>query len=180
MISDRIEAGTFAIAAAATGGNVLLERRARLPDLGALIDCLQKAGVMASIVEAKWHPHPPRRRARSRPSNVETHPAPRLPDRPAGPVHGPDVHRRRHQHHQQNDLREPLHARAGAPPASAPTSRCVASEAIVQGVNRLKAYSVMATDLRASAGLVIAALGRRRARPRQDPHLPPRPRLRTP
>jgi UDP-N-acetylglucosamine 1-carboxyvinyltransferase len=44
VIADRIEAGTFAIAAAATGGNVLLEG-AREVDLGALIDCLRKAGV---------------------------------------------------------------------------------------------------------------------------------------
>ena len=48
VIADRIEAGTFAIAAAATGGNVLLEG-AREEDLGALIDCLRKAGVTVEV-----------------------------------------------------------------------------------------------------------------------------------
>src|SRR5215470_13033281 len=51
VISDRIEAGTFAIAAAATGGNVLLEG-ARAHDLGALIDLLHQAGVTVDV-EAK-------------------------------------------------------------------------------------------------------------------------------
>src|SRR5690606_32590175 len=44
VIADRIEAGTFAIAVAATGGDVLLEG-ARAEDLGMLIDCLRQAGV---------------------------------------------------------------------------------------------------------------------------------------
>ena len=44
LIPDRIEAGTFAVAAAATGGEVTL-RGARPDHLGALIDKLQEAGV---------------------------------------------------------------------------------------------------------------------------------------
>src|SRR5215510_1136488 len=48
VIADRIEAGTFAIAAAAAGGNVFLEG-ARGDDLGALIDALRHAGVTVDI-----------------------------------------------------------------------------------------------------------------------------------
>ena len=48
VIADRIEAGTFAIAAAAPGGNVFLEG-ARAEDLGALIDALRQAGVTVEV-----------------------------------------------------------------------------------------------------------------------------------
>ena len=49
--------------------------------------------------------------------------------------------------------------------------------AVVNGVERLTGANVMATDLRASAGLVIAGLVAE-GRDRDRPHLPPRPRLR--
>jgi UDP-N-acetylglucosamine 1-carboxyvinyltransferase len=57
----------------------------------------------------------------------------------------------------RDDLREPLHARAGAARLGAD----IATEghtAVVKGVPRLSGAAVMATDLRASAGLVIAGL----------------------
>ncbi len=44
IVPDRIEAGTYACAAAITGGSVLLEG-ARLPDLGAVVRVLRDAGV---------------------------------------------------------------------------------------------------------------------------------------
>jgi len=44
VIPDRIEAGTYAIAAAITGGSLLLEG-ARLTDLGAVVRILREAGV---------------------------------------------------------------------------------------------------------------------------------------
>lgn len=44
ILPDRIEAGTYACAAAITGGGVLL-RGARMPDLGALVVTLGEAGV---------------------------------------------------------------------------------------------------------------------------------------
>ena len=57
----------------------------------------------------------------------------------------------------RDDLREPLHARAGARP---PRRRhpLDGQTAIVDGVSRLKGAPVMATDLRASVSLVIAGL----------------------
>ena len=45
---------------------------------------------------------------------------PRLPDRPAGAVHGPDDHGQGQVADHRDDLREPLHARAGAGPPRRP------------------------------------------------------------
>ena len=53
--------------------------------------------------------------------------------------------------------------------------RLEGNTAVVKGVERLQGATVMATDLRASAGLVIAGPGRR-GRHGGRPHLPPRPR----
>ena len=45
---------------------------------------------------------------------------PGLPDRPPGAVHGPDDPGQGHLAHPRDDLREPLHARAGAGPPRRP------------------------------------------------------------
>ena len=50
VVADRIEAGTFLCAVAATGGEALL-RHARADHLGAVIDKLQEAGVKVESVE---------------------------------------------------------------------------------------------------------------------------------
>ena len=50
VVADRIEAGTFLCAVAATGGEVLL-RHARADHLGAVIDKLQEAGVKVESVQ---------------------------------------------------------------------------------------------------------------------------------
>ena len=55
--------------------------------------------------------------------------------------------------------------------------RVEGNTAIVRGVEKLSGAPVMATDLRASASLVLAGPGRRR-RNDDRPHLPPRSRLR--
>ena len=55
--------------------------------------------------------------------------------------------------------------------------RLEGNTAIIKGVERLTAAPVMATDLRASASLILAGAGRRRAH-RNRAHLPHRPRLR--
>ncbi len=72
----------------------------------------------------------------------------------------------------ENHLREPLHARPGTHPAWAPTSTIDGHTAVVRGVAGLSGAAAMATDLRASASLVIGGLVRRR-RNRGRPHLPP-------
>ena len=48
------------------------------------------------------------------PVEVDDRAVPRLPDRPAGAAHGADDARQGHLAHHRDDLREPLHARAGA------------------------------------------------------------------
>ncbi len=78
-------------------------------------------------------------------------------DRPASPVHGADDPRGRDFAHYRDHLREPLHACAGARAAGRP-HQLDGDTAVVEGVDRLLGAPVMATDLRASVSLVIAAL----------------------
>ncbi len=58
----------------------------------------------------------------------------------------------------RDDLREPLHARARSCSGSARTSRSRATPRSCRACRRLAGAPVMATDLRASACLVVAAL----------------------
>jgi hypothetical protein len=51
-VPDRIEAGTFLCAVAATGGDVVL-RHARAEHLGAVIDKLREAGVTVEVIPAQ-------------------------------------------------------------------------------------------------------------------------------
>ena len=60
--------------------------------------------------------------------------------------------------HSGDHLRESLHACRASWPGSAARIRLEGDAAIVEGVERLKGAPVMATDLRASVSLVIAAL----------------------
>ena len=88
VISDRIEAGTFAIAAAMTGGDLLLKgTRARYLD--ALLAVLGDTG--ASVVETDSTIHVAKRETTR--GDVTTDPF-RLSDRFAGAVHGDDVYSR--------------------------------------------------------------------------------------
>ncbi len=154
VISDRIEAGTFAIAAAATGGNVLLEG-ARAHDLGALIDCLQRAGV-AVDVEAKGI-RIRRSDEKLQAVDVETRPHPGFPtDLQAqfmalmAVAEGTSTIKETI--FENRFMHAPELNRLGA------DITVRGSEAIVRGVPRLHGAQVMATDLRASVSLVIAAL----------------------
>jgi UDP-N-acetylglucosamine 1-carboxyvinyltransferase len=111
IVPDRIEAGTFLCAVAATGGDVVL-RDARATHLDAVIDKLREAGVTITAGE-DWI----RIQATARPKAVSfrttEYPASRPTCRPSswrqlrGRGHGAD--RRDH-------LREPLHARQRADP----------------------------------------------------------------
>src|ERR1700754_1181716 len=154
VISDRIEAGTFAIAAAATGGNVLLEG-ARGQDLGALIDCLQKAGVTVDV-EAKGI-RIKRDGERLQAVNVETHPHPGFPTDLQAQFMAlmciaEGTSTIKETIFENRFMHAPELSRLGA------NITVRGSEAIVQGVKKLKGAPVMATDLRASVSLVIAAL----------------------
>jgi UDP-N-acetylglucosamine 1-carboxyvinyltransferase len=154
IIPDRIEAGTYMVAAAvADGGDVLLEG-AELSDMEALVAKMRSAGV--EIASEGQHVRV-RRRGPLRPVNVTTAPHPGFPtDMQAQflvlmslargeSVVSETVFENRFMH-------VPELQRMGASVALR------GNTAVVQGVEKLYGASVMATDLRASASLVIAGL----------------------
>jgi UDP-N-acetylglucosamine 1-carboxyvinyltransferase len=155
VIADRIEAGTFAIAAAATGGSVFLEG-ARGEDLSALIDCLRHAGVAVDI-EAKGVRITRGGGAKLKAVDIETRPHPGFPtDLQAqfmalmAVAEGTSTIRENI--FENRFMHAPELNRLGA------DITVRGNEAIVHGVQNLRGAPVMATDLRASVSLVIAAL----------------------
>jgi UDP-N-acetylglucosamine 1-carboxyvinyltransferase len=154
IIPDRIEAGTYMVAAAmAEGGDVILEG-AELSDLEALILKMRAAGVEVTSEGQSLRVH---RRGPLRAVNVTTAPHPGFPtDMQAQflvlmsiaqgeSVITETIFENRFQH-------VPELQRMGA------TIALRGRTAVVQGVSQLNGASVMATDLRASASLVIAGL----------------------
>jgi UDP-N-acetylglucosamine 1-carboxyvinyltransferase len=155
VIADRIEAGTYAIAAAAAGGDVFLEG-AIGGDLGALIDSLQKAGVTVDIADKGIRI---RRDAKTRlaPVDIDTRPHPGFPTDlqaqfMALMTIADGTSTIRENIFENRFMHAPELNRLGA------DITVRGSEAIVRGVPRLHSAQVMATDLRASVSLVIAAL----------------------
>jgi UDP-N-acetylglucosamine 1-carboxyvinyltransferase len=153
ITADRIEAGTFMAAVAAAGGDVLLEH-APLDDLEPVIVKLRKTGL--GIEREGEHVRVVRDRP-ILPVDVTTAPHPGFPtDMQAqlmalmclakgGSVLTETIFENRFMH-------VPELLRMGA------NIETRNNTAIVQGVERLSGASVMATDLRASASLVIAGL----------------------
>ncbi len=96
VVADRIEAGTFLCAVAATGGDVIL-RHARVDHMDAVVDKLRDAGADdrgraqcgRSVCPCAGFGSP-------QGANLPHHRIPRFPDRHAGPVHGTQLHLRRH------------------------------------------------------------------------------------
>jgi UDP-N-acetylglucosamine 1-carboxyvinyltransferase len=155
VITDRIEAGTFAIAAAATGGNVFLQG-ARADDLSALIEHLRAAGVAVDIedkgIRIRRDPSKPLKAV-----NVDTQPHPGFPTDLQAQfmalmtiAEGESTFRENI--FENRFMHAPELNRLGA------DITVRGREAIVRGVPRLRGAQVMATDLRASVSLVIAAL----------------------
>lgn len=153
IIPDRIEAGTYMIAAAATGGDVTIEG-AEMHDLEALIVKMRQAGVEVAAEGEKIRV---RRDKELRAVSVTTAPHPGFPTDMQAQflvlmcfargeslitetifenrfMHVPELHR------------------MGA------TIALRGKTAVVEGAEKLYGASVMATDLRASASLVIAGL----------------------
>jgi UDP-N-acetylglucosamine 1-carboxyvinyltransferase len=154
IIPDRIEAGTYMVAAAMVlGGDVLLQG-AELRDLEALAAKLRAAGVE---ITSEGQNIRVRRPLPLRPVNVTTAPHPGFPtDMQAQflalmclakgeSVISETIFENRFMH-------VPELQRMGASIALR------GNTAVVQGVSKLYGASVMATDLRASASLVIAGL----------------------
>ncbi len=153
VIPDRIEAGTFAVAAAASGGEVIL-RGARPDHLGAVLDKLQEAGVP---IERRSGALMIGSARQLRPVDVTTMPYSGFP----------------------TDMQAQLMALMCLAPGTSIISERIfesrfmhASElmrlgadifvegpsAIVKGGHPLSGAEVMASDLRASAALVIAGI----------------------
>ena len=153
IVPDRIEAGTFLCAVAAAGGEVLL-RQARADHLGAVIDKLREAGVGIEAGDG-WIRVQGRQRPRAVSFSTSEYPA--FPtDMQAqfmaldciaeGGSHVTEtIFENRFMH--VNEL-----LRLGA------RIDIHGNQAHIQGVSRLSGATVMATDLRASASLVIAGL----------------------
>ncbi|MDE2355524.1 MAG: UDP-N-acetylglucosamine 1-carboxyvinyltransferase, partial [Alphaproteobacteria bacterium] len=154
---DRIEAGTYAMAVAMAGGEVRLTR-ARAEDIAALLDKMEQAGVEVERLNDGLIVR--RNGARLRAVDVETSPYPGFPtDLQAqfmalmSLAEGESVVRETV--FENRFMHVPELRRMGADITT--TGR----EARVRGVERLEGAPVMATDLRASVGLVIAGLAAR-------------------
>ena len=153
VIPDRIEAGTFLCAVAATGGDVVL-RQARADHLDAVIDKLRDAG---ATVEAGQGFIRIRSEGRLRAQSFRTTEYPGFPTDMQAQFMALDcvsqgtskvtetIFENRFMH--VNEL-----TRLGA------HIQIDGKVAVVEGVERLSGATVMATDLRASASLVIAGL----------------------
>ena len=153
VVADRIEAGTFLCAVAATGGDVVL-RHARADHLDAVIDKLRDAGAQVEAGEGFIRV---RASGRLQAQSFRTTEYPGFPtDMQAQFMalncisHGTSkvtetIFENRFMH--VNEL-----VRLGA------RIQTDGKVAVVEGVPRLSGATVMATDLRASASLVIAGL----------------------
>jgi UDP-N-acetylglucosamine 1-carboxyvinyltransferase len=154
VLPDRIETGTYAMAVAMAGGDVLLQN-ARPELLQAALDVLQGAG--ATVVSNNQGIRIARNGSALAPVEVTTAPFPAFPTdlqaqlmalmtRARGTSHIVEtIFENRFMHVQEL-------ARLGA------RIQLDGEKATIEGVERLKGAPVMATDLRASVSLVIAAL----------------------
>ena len=154
VLPDRIETGTYAMAVAATGGNVLLEG-ARADLLQEALGVLRRAG--AEITETNHGIQVTRNGAGIAPVNVETQPFPGFPTDLQAQLMAlmavssgeaqirETIFENRFMHVQEL-------ARLGA------DIRIAGDTAHVRGVKGLRGAEVMATDLRASVSLVIGGL----------------------
>ena len=153
VMPDRIEAGTFMVAAAMTGGDVRIKNM-RLDHLDALSFKLQDAGVEITNNDGVVRVVGPRK---IHSVNIKTRPYPGFPtDMQAqfmalmciaegASVISENIFENRFMH-----VSELL--RFGA------DIICEGNSATVKGVKKLSGAPVMATDLRASASLILAAL----------------------
>ncbi|MBL8558472.1 MAG: UDP-N-acetylglucosamine 1-carboxyvinyltransferase [Hyphomonadaceae bacterium] len=154
VVADRIEAGTYAIAAATAGGEVRLDG-AVAQHLGALIQALRAAGV--EIVADPEGIVVRREKGRLQPVDIDTQPFPGFPtDLQAqfmalmALADGTSI--ARENIFENRFMHAPELARLGA------DIQVRGKEAVVRGVEKLHGAPVMATDLRASVSLVIAGL----------------------
>ena len=154
VLPDRIETGTYAMAVAMAGGDVLLEN-ARPELLQAALDVLVQAGAKISVTNAGLRVQ--RNGAGIAPVEVTTSPFPGFPTdlqaqlmalmtRAQGTSRITETIFENRFMHVQELVRLGAHIQLDG------------ESATIEGVSTLKGAPVMATDLRASVSLVIAAL----------------------
>lgn len=156
VMADRIEAGTYAMAAAAAGGDVTLED-APIKALGALIDLLRRSGVDVETDDEAQTLRIQRNGAALKAIDADTQPHPGFPTDLQAQfmalmtvAQGTSIIRENI--FENRFMHAPELSRLGA------DIQVRGREAIVKGVPSLKGAEVMATDLRASVSLVIAGL----------------------
>src|SRR3954447_7098845 len=154
VLPDRIETGTYAMAVAMAGGDVLLEG-ARPELLQAAIDTLGQAGAEVSSTNAGIRVT--RNGGGIRPVEVTTEPHPGFPtdlqaQLMALMTRGKGTSRITETIFENRFMHVQELARLGA------RISLNGQDAVIEGVEKLKGAPVMATDLRASVSLVIAAL----------------------
>ncbi|OGX03256.1 MAG: UDP-N-acetylglucosamine 1-carboxyvinyltransferase [Omnitrophica bacterium RIFCSPLOWO2_12_FULL_50_11] len=154
VIPDRIEAGTFMVAGAIVKGSDVVVRGCDLDHSRALVDKLTQAGVVVQRMESGARI---RRNGTLRPEDITTHPYPGFP----------------------TDLQAQMMALLTVTPGISVITEKIypdrfmhvselnrmgsrifleGSSAIVHGARRLSGAPVMASDLRASAALILAGL----------------------
>ncbi|WP_084419471.1 UDP-N-acetylglucosamine 1-carboxyvinyltransferase [Henriciella litoralis] len=156
VMADRIEAGTYAMAVAAAGGDVTLTN-APVAAMSSINHALRNAGVQVDADVEKGTIRIQRNGGKLNPVNIDTAPHPGFPtDLQAqfmalmSLANGTSVIRENI--FENRFMHAPELSRLGA------NITVRAHEAIVTGVDALRGAPVMATDLRASVSLVIAAL----------------------
>lgn len=155
VLPDRIETGAYAMAAGVAGGELFL-RNARLDLLGAAVGALEEAGLL--LEEKAGGVRVKRVAERCRAVNIVTQPFPGFPtDLQAqfmalmATAEGASAIKETI--FENRFMHAPELVRMGA------NISVDGQTATVRGVRRLKGAPVMATDLRASMGLVLAGLG---------------------
>lgn len=153
IIYDRIETGTFMIASAITGGDIVI-KHARIEHVGAIIDKLQSAGIKITKIKDGLRV---RKTSSLKPVDVTTLPYPGFPTDMQAQMMAlmsitkgisviiEKIYPERFMH--VSEL-----ARMGA------EILLEGPRAIVKGVSRLSGAPAMASDLRASAALILAGL----------------------
>jgi UDP-N-acetylglucosamine 1-carboxyvinyltransferase len=154
VLPDRIETGTYAMAVAMTGGDVLLEG-ARADLLESALETIRQTGT--SVTETNGGLRVYRNGGAIQPVNVTTEPFPGFPtdlqaQLMALVTRAEGVSRITETIFENRFMHVSELSRFGA------HIKLQGDAAIIEGVKALKGAPVMATDLRASVSLVIAAL----------------------
>ncbi len=153
-IPDRIETGTFLVAAALCGGDVRLEA-ARLDHLDALVEKLREAGAEVEDLGAggaRVRGRPPARSVDVRTSPYPGFPTDMQAQFMALMARGRGLSVITERVFENRFMHVPEWNRMGA------DIKAEGASAVVRGVGKLSGARVMATDLRASAALVLAGL----------------------